>query len=96
MLSAIRRFLNEIRFRTLFCPAVLLFGMDARNAGDPALGVPIQADWGAETAGRLRRTEEKKTTTALQSLMETKADSLICVYTELTELHEMWPVPQNN
>lgn len=65
-----------------------VFGMDARNAGDPALGVPIQAVWGAETAGRLRRTE-KKPTTALQSLMETEADSLICVYTELTELREM-------
>lgn len=65
-----------------------MFGMDARNAGDPALGVPIQADWGRRPRGDCGG-RGKKPTTALQSLTETEADSLICVYTELTELREM-------
>lgn len=69
-----------------------VFGIDARNAGDPALGVPIQADWGGGDRGETAEDREKKRELLSKVLwIETEGYSLVYyVYTELTGL--IWSI----
>lgn len=64
-----------------------VFGIDARNAGDPALGVPIQADWGGGDRGETAEDRGKKRELLSKvSWMETEDCSLVYVYWT----HEIW------
>lgn len=67
-----------------------MFGIDARNAGDPALGVPIQADWGGGDRGETAEGQRKKRELLSKvSWMENEGCSLVYVWTDFTTLHEM-------